>query len=221
MESGGLSIGATTTLGELFDDAHVAAYAGGVLHETLATYSVPPLRNTATIGGAVVSAHPWADMPTVLVALGAELRWEDGAQHRAPLEDVYTGRFREVFRQAVLTEIRLPRWTGAFSFSKLTRSAADIAMINAACGLGVEEGRVTWARVAVGAAPARGYRLGWLEEALTGATPGDPLWTEVGAMASERLEASDDRRAEGAWRRKAAGPMIARALARAAERTGR
>ncbi len=219
LDQGGLSLGATTTLGELLDDAHVGAYAGGVFHEALDAYSVPPLRNTATIGGAVVSAHPWADMPTLLVALGAEVRWEDGAQHRAALEDVYGGRFREVFRQAVLTEIRLPRWTGAFAFGKLTRSQADIALVNAVCGIGVEEGRVTWARVAVGATPARGQRLSWAEEALTGAAPGQRLWSEVAAMVSEQLETSDDRRAEGAWRRKAAGSMIARLLARAAERT--
>ncbi len=218
-DQGGLSIGATTTLGELLDNAHVADHAVGVMREALEAYSVPPLRNTATIGGSVVSAHPWADMPTLLVALGAEVRWEDGARQRAALEDVYAGRFREVFRQAVLTEIRLPRWTGAFAFGKLTRSQADIALVNAVCGVGVEDGRVTWARVAVGAMPARGQRIPWAEEVLTGEMPGPRLWSELAAMVSERLETSDDRRAEGAWRRKAAGSMIARLLARAAERT--
>ncbi|MCX7751071.1 MAG: FAD binding domain-containing protein, partial [Candidatus Bipolaricaulota bacterium] len=179
------------------------------------------LRNMATLGGAVVSAHPWADIPTALVALGAEARWQDGQEGRAPLEELYRGEFRGLFRKSVLTEVRLPPWDGAFAYAKVGRSATDIALLNACCGLGLREGTIAWARVAVGARPERGERLPWAEEALVGRKPSPLLWNEVGALVAARIEVGDDRRASGTWRRQVAGVLVARALARAAEKADR
>ncbi len=217
-ERGGLLLGATVTLTELVESRVAAQYCGGVLVETLSLFSAAPLRNMATLGGAVVSAHPWADVPTLLVALGAELRWTDGMERKGSLEGVYAGAFRELFRNAVLTEVRLPPCDGGFAFYKLRRSAADVAMLNAACGLGVAQGRIAWARIALGATPTRGRRLPWLEELVQGEVPGAELWEEVAAQVRAKLDTGDDRRATGEWRRKAAGPLVARALAQAVER---
>ncbi len=220
-EQGGLRVGAATTLGALVESEPAGGYAGGVLLEALETFSVAGLRNMATLGGAVVSAHPWADVPTLLVALGAQLRWTDGEEHVGSIEDVYSGAFRTLFRQAVLTEIVLPPHQRGFAFHKLRRSAADVAMLNAACGVGLDQGKVAWARVALGATPARGRRLPWVEELVVGDKPSEALWQEVAAEVCAKLETSDDRRAGGAWRRRAAGPLVARTLAQAAERAGR
>ncbi|MFO8034830.1 MAG: FAD binding domain-containing protein [Candidatus Bipolaricaulota bacterium] len=220
-QRGGLHIGAATTLGELVESSTAGRYCGGILPEVLREFSAPPLRNMATLGGAVVSAHPWADVPTLLVALGAEVRWTDGTERTVPLEEVYAGAFRNLFRRAVLTEIRLPPCRGGYAFWKLRRCAADVAMLNAACGIGLREGRVEWAQVGVGATPSRGHRLPWLEELVQGEVPGEGLWEEVSAQVSAKLDTSDDRRVGAKWRRKAAGPLVARTLARAAERANR
>ncbi len=220
-EQGELHIGATATLGELMESTHARGYGGGILPDVLREFSAPPLRNMATLGGAVVSAHPWADVPTLLVALGARLTWTDGSEHRALLEEVYGGPFRNTFQRAVLTRVELPPWRGGFAFCKLRRSAADVAMLNAACGVGLENGRVRWARLALGATPARGQRLPWLEEQLVGHRAQDELWQEAGREASRTLDSGSDRRAEAEWRAHAVGPLVARTLARAAQRAGR
>ncbi len=213
--NGQLRIGATTTLAQILEHPAAHRYAGGVLAETLKRVASPPLRNMATLGGAVVSAHPWADLPTVLVALGAEVRWRGEKEERTSLEELYRTPFRTVFRRAVVLAVDLPCWDGAFAFDKLTRSVADIALLNAAAGVGLEEGKIVWARVALGARPHRGERLPWLEEALVGEKPGPELWAKVEREVQARAEVEDDRRASGAWRRAVAGVLVRRVLERA------
>ena len=218
-EGGGLRIGATTTLTELLESPAARRYLNGFLPEVLHRVAALPLRNQATLGGAVVSAHPWADIPTVLVALGAEARWTDeSGEHKAPVEELWRKPFRKIFRQAVLTEIYLPPWDGGFAFERLTRSAYDVALLNCACGLGIEEGKIAWAQVALGATPHRGRRLAWLEEALVGKSPDEVLWAWVRDEVRAKAEVRTDRRASGDWRRAVAGTLVARTLAQAAEK---
>ena len=216
-DSEGLRIGATTTLTEVLESPDARRYLGGFLAEVLSQVAVPPLRNQATIGGAVISAHPWADIPTALVALGAEARWTDEAgEHRARLEELWAKPFRGIFRQAVLTELYLPPWQGAFAFQRLTRSTYDIALINCACGLGVEEGKIAWARVAVGATPYRGRRLPGVEEVLVGEAPTAEIFAAAGERAAQEARVGDDVRASADWRRAVLPALVRRALERAA-----
>lgn len=215
-KEGRLRIGATTTLTTVLEHPASPRYAGGVLAEALSRVAVAPLRNMATLGGAVVSAHPWADIPTLLIALGAEARWQGEKEDRAPVEELYRQPFRGIFRKAVLTEIVLPPWEGAFAFEKVSRSRYDIALLNAACGLGLREGKIAWARVALGATPYRGERLPWLEKALVGEVPGPNLWEKVQGEVQARAEVGEDRRAGTSWRKSVAGVLVSRALARAA-----
>ncbi len=216
----GLRIGATTTLSELLSHPLSREYAGGVLAETLGQVAYPALRNMATIGGAAVSAHPWADIPTLLVALGAEARWRKEKEEKGSVEELYKTQFRRIFQEAILLELVLPPWDGAFAFEKISRNAGDIALLNVCAGLGLREGRIAWARVAVGARPARGERLPWLEEMLLGEEPGEALWKRAEEEVKARIEVESDRRASAEWRREVAGVLVRRALARAAGKAG-
>jgi len=218
-EGGRLVVGATATLEGIRTSREVKAYMGGFLSEVMGHVATLPLRNMATLGGAVVSAHPWADIPTALIALGAEAVWRNEERtERAPVEELYARPFRAIFRRAVLTEIRLPAWDGAFAFEKLSRNAGDIALVNCACGLGLDaEGKIAWARVAVGATPYRAERLAAVEELLAGEVPSEALWEEAGRLAAAEARVGDDMRASAEWRR-AVIPVIVR---RALERTAR
>ncbi len=213
---GGVTVGATSTLTQILESPAARRYVRGILVEVMRAVAVPPLRNMATLGGALVSAHPWADLPTALVALGAEARWRGEKEGKAPVEDLYRGEFRKTFRTAVLIEVSLPPWDGAFAYEKVGRTRYDIALVNACCGLGIEDGTIRWARVAVGARPDRGERLPEIEAALVGREPGEKLWTEIQELVEARVEVGDDRRAGRAWRRKTAGVLVRRALIRAA-----
>lgn len=220
-DSQNLRIGATTTLSEILAHPQAPRYAGGVLGETLRLVAWPALRNMATLGGAVVSAHPWADIPTLLLALGAEVRYQGpNGEKRLALEDLYHMDFRNTFRESVLLEVILPPWDGAFAFEKVQRNAGDIALLNVCAGLGIKEGRIVWARLSVGARPERGERLPWLEEALVGEEVSPALWQRVEEEVKARVEVGTDRRASAAWRREVAGVLVRRALSRAAGKVG-
>lgn len=218
---GGLAVGATTTLTEILENPAASAYVGGILREVLRQVAAPPLRNMATLGGALVSAHPWGDIPTALVALGAEARWKGEKEGKAPAEELYRGEFRGLFRSAVATEILFPPWDGAFAYEKIGRTRYDIALLNACCGVGIRDGVIVWARVAVGARPGRGERLPEVEQALQGREPDDALWSEVEELVKTEIEVGDDRRAGAVWRRHTAGVLVRRSLVRAAEKAGR
>jgi CO/xanthine dehydrogenase FAD-binding subunit len=218
---GGLAVGATTTLTEILKNPAASAYVGGILCEVLRQVAVPPLRNMATLGGALVSAHPWGDIPTALVALGAEVRWRGEREGKAPAEELYRGEFRGLFRSAVATEILFPPWNGAFAYEKTGRARYDIALLNSCCGVGIRDGVVAWARVTVGARPDRGERLPWAEQALVGQKPRESLWGEIQDLVQGQVEVGDDRRAGAVWRRHTAGVLVRRALVRAAEKAGR
>lgn len=216
--NGGLAIGATTTLEGIRTSGAVREYLGGFLAEVLGKVATWALRNMATLGGAVVSAHPWADIPTALVALGAEAQWHtEEKPEKAPVEELYRRPFRAIFRRAVLTEIRFPKWEGAFAFEKVARNAGDIALLNCACGLGIADGKISWARVAVGATPFRAQRLPEVEDLLTGESPSDELWSEAGRRAAEGVRVGDDVRATAEWRREVIPVIVRRALERAAK----
>jgi CO/xanthine dehydrogenase FAD-binding subunit len=213
----GLVIGATVTLEEIRTSREARDYLGGFLTEVMRHVATLPLRCMATLGGAVVSAHPWADIPTALIALGAEVAWRnEEREERAPLEELYRRPFRAIFRRAVLTEVRLPAWEGAFAFEKVSRNAGDIALLNCACGLGVKDGKVAWARVAVGATPYRAARLTGVEELLVGESPSAELLAEAGRKAAAEAKVGDDLRASAEWRRAVIPALVRRALERAA-----
>jgi Aerobic-type carbon monoxide dehydrogenase, middle subunit CoxM/CutM homologs len=217
-EPGGLRVGATTTLTAVLEHPAAIDYAGGVLQEALERVAYPAIRNMATLGGAVVSAHPWADIPTLLVALGAQARWQGSREEKATVEELYGREFRKIFRESVLLELFFPAWDGAFAFEKITRNTGDIALLNVCAGLGLKDGKIAWARVAVGARPMRGERLPWLEEALVGERPSEALWRKVEEEVKARVEVGSDRRAEAWWRKEVAGVLVRRALLRAAEK---
>lgn len=70
---GGLSIGAMTRQRELERDPRVAARAP-LLAETAPWIAHPQIRNRGTIGGSVAHADPAAEIPAVLLVLGARAR---------------------------------------------------------------------------------------------------------------------------------------------------
>jgi len=75
----------------------------------------PQVRHVGTIGGSCAHSDPASDMPTVLVALGAELvvRGAGGATRTVPAAGFFKGLFEPDLAPAeVLTEIRVPKAAG-------------------------------------------------------------------------------------------------------------
>jgi len=93
----------------------------------------PQVRHMGTIGGSVAHADPASDMPTVLVALGAEMvvRGAGGASRTVAAGDFFKGLFTpDLAANEVLTEVRVPATkTAGWSYIKFHRRALDVARL--------------------------------------------------------------------------------------------
>jgi carbon-monoxide dehydrogenase medium subunit len=107
----------------------IVAYAAGEIGD-------PQVRHVGTIGGSVAHADPASDMPTVLLALGAEMvvRGPDGNVRNVPAGDFFKGLFEpDLATNEVLTEIRVPKTADrGWSYLKFHRRAQDWALVGVA-----------------------------------------------------------------------------------------
>jgi carbon-monoxide dehydrogenase medium subunit len=103
-----------------------------ILAESAGQVGDPQVRHRGTIGGSVAHGDPASDMPTVLLALDAELVVHGPAGERTiAAGDFFTGFLETALGpQDVLTEIRVPKLGGATSaYLKFNRRAQDWATV--------------------------------------------------------------------------------------------
>jgi aerobic carbon-monoxide dehydrogenase medium subunit len=121
----------------------------------------PQVRHRGTIGGSLAHGDPASDLPTVMLALDAELvvRGDDG-ERVVPAADFFRGVFETaVGPHDVLTEIRIPKLGPAgWSYVKFNRRAQDWATVGVAAIVRRSNGTIDGAAVALtnmGATPIR------------------------------------------------------------------
>jgi CO/xanthine dehydrogenase FAD-binding subunit len=127
-----LRIGAMTRQRELIESSLVAA------HVPLLAKAVPHIghvqtRSRGTIGGSLVHADPSAELPLVMVALGAELTLAKRHSERTvPARAFFTGAMTTVLEaDEILTEIALPLAPAGTrcTFRELARRHGDFAIV--------------------------------------------------------------------------------------------
>jgi aerobic carbon-monoxide dehydrogenase medium subunit len=129
-----ISIGALTRHHDIAHDPTLAEQCGIVAH-TAGLIGDPAVRHRGTIGGSIAHGDPASDLPTVLLALDAEIvaRGPEGERTFAASE-FFTGIFETAIGpQDVITEIRVPKLDGAgWSYVKFHRRAQDWATVGVA-----------------------------------------------------------------------------------------
>jgi len=106
----------------------IVSYAAGEIGD-------PQVRHVGTIGGSVAHADPASDMPTVLVALGAEMVVQGpGGVRNVAAGEFFKGLFEpDLATDEVLTELRVPKTAGrGWSYLKFHRRAQDWALVGVA-----------------------------------------------------------------------------------------
>jgi carbon-monoxide dehydrogenase medium subunit len=106
----------------------IVSYAAGEIGD-------PQVRHVGTIGGSVAHADPASDMPSVLLALDAEMEVRGpGGVRNVGAGDFFKGLFEpDLASDEVLTEIRVPRTAGrGWSYLKFHRRAQDWALVGVA-----------------------------------------------------------------------------------------
>jgi carbon-monoxide dehydrogenase medium subunit len=223
--AGGVRIGAMTTHAEVAASPLLATSCA-VVAEAARQIGDMTVRNRGTIGGSVAHADPAADLPTVLVAVGAtmEIAGAGGATRTVPAADFFQGLMVTALADGeILTAVSVPTLgagTGA-AYAKFAHPASRYAVIGAAAVLTVRNGACERAIIIVGGVTATPVALPSVAAALTASN------LSVDAIAAAASKAAGDLTgdlmgdvfASAEYRRHVTGAYVARAVAAAAART--
>jgi aerobic carbon-monoxide dehydrogenase medium subunit len=214
-------IGAMTTQHALIADSTLAARVP-IIRETALLIADPQVRYVGTLGGNVATGDPGNDMPAVMLCLGASyhVAGRDG-ERRIAARDFYRGTYLTALKPGeVVTAVRIPvppPGHGA-AYEKLKRKVGDYATAAAAVVLSLSGGRV--ATCSIGLTNLAETPL-WAEDAARSVvgTALDAAAVKRAAAAAEAVASpASDNRGPAQYRKKMAGVMVARALARAKSR---
>ena len=198
-------------------------------HAPLLTAAIPfiahvAVRNQGTVGGSIAHADPAAELPTVAVAMGAEMAVVGPSGHRViGAADFFTGPMRTSMTGGeVLTDVRFPAHDSAdtVAFHEYSRRHGDPALASAAVILRVIDGVIRHASIALGGVDATPLRAADAESLLIGQRSTSELFAAAGAAASAAVHPADTIHGTAAYRRHLVGVMVRRALAEAAAARG-
>ena len=206
-----LAVGALTTHDELQHNQLLQRECP-ILASTAGEIGDPQVRHRGTIGGSVAHADPASDLPTVLLALDAELVVRGpGGERTVRATDFWRGIFEsDLGPQDLLTEIRVPKLAGAgWSYQKFNPRAQDWAIVGVAAV--ARNGATAVALTNMGETPVRASAV---EQALAGgAGAGD-----AAEQALDGTSAPDDALASADYRRHLAKVLVRRAVEEAGSR---
>ena len=197
----GIVIGATATLNEVLENGSVAGVCDGVIADMMRKVGSPLLRNIATIGGTLASAHSWSDVIPLFLVLDAQVTVYNGEYRTLNLTDAYAS--REELADSIITSVTIPAYgSGDYAaFHKFSRTAYDIALLNTACYVHLDNGRCSEVRIAVGGTPRLAQRLPQAEDTLRGEALSADTIERVAQVARDTTKTADDRRASGEYRK--------------------
>lgn len=218
-EGDSLWIGAMTTHYEVIRNPLIAEHCA-LLAKATRTVADPAVRHRGTIGGSLSHADPAGDLPSVALAMDAEMVIHGaGGERVVPAADFFVDYLTTAMEQdEVLTGIRVPKtWAGwSFHYEKFVRTAQAWAIVGVAAGVRRVNGEVAEARVGLtnmGSTPLRATEV-------EGAAQGVPAQAEpledAAAGADSGTSPPSDLHGQADYRRHLARVLTGRALAKAA-----
>ncbi len=212
VKAGTIVIGATTS----YSDAEAAlTEAVPGLADYWSRIGGWQIRNMGTVGGNIANGSPIADLPPVLIALGAELVLRKGRGRRAMPLEAY---FRDYGRQDLepgefVEEVRVPvpaedARLGFYKVSK--RRDEDISSVCAGFMVRVRDGRMEEVRLAFGGMAATPKRAEAAEAALRGREWGEAAIEAAGQALGRDFTPISDWRASAEYRALVARNLLKR-----------
>lgn len=222
---GHVTIGAATLQREARQHAEIKQRLP-ILAEAIAHIGHPAIQNRGTVGGSIAHADPAAELPVAALALDAELRLQRaGGERVVQAEDFSLGYLTTVLDpDELLTSLSfaVPAPGAGWCFTEVARRQGDFALVAVATLFALDkEGRVAWARIALGGVGPTALRARLAEQLLLGEAPGEDLFRAAAAATVEAVDPEEDLHASADYRRHLAGVLVRRALTTTLERAGR
>jgi carbon-monoxide dehydrogenase medium subunit len=221
---GSTVIGALTTYRELQRDPRVTT-AYPAIADALNVLADPQVRARGTIGGCVAHGDPAADLPAVLLALGARvaIAGRDGVR-AVPLDGFLLGLYTtDLAPHELVTAITLPPGPAGQGYEKFEQPASHLPLAGACVVAEIRDGVLTTAKVTVTGVAPRPFRALTTERTVAGlplsaALPDVAVLDMAGSLAEAGLTTLADQHASAPFRVHLAGVLARRALARAIDR---
>src|SRR6266702_1999795 len=217
-EAGAVIVGATTRQAQAERDPVIRASVP-MLARVLPWVGHPPTRNRGTVGGSIANADPSAEIPLVAVTLGADimLATTDGTTSM-PADDFFIGPMLTTIGQGeCVSAIRFPVWPHqriGVGFFEISARRSDFAFVAAAAQVALDdEGRFLEVVLGVGGVGDRPLRLE--VPSLVGTELDSASVAAAVNAAAGELDATSDRHASAAYRRRVASGLCIRALEQA------
>ncbi len=217
-EDGYLRIGALTRHCDLQADAQIKAQQP-LLAAAAGYIGNLRTRVRGTLGGSLSHCDPAAELPLVMVALGAEYELFDGETSRSiPANEFHLSYFTSALTDhELLVSVRVPTlgpgW--GWGFQEVSRRMGDFAIVAAAALVRLAGGEIVESRVALSGVSERPLRLGAVESSVSVARAGD-LSARVGPI--DGINPASDTNATAEHRRHLARTVSVRALEDACRR---
>jgi len=222
VEGDQLKIGAGTTHNTLATSAVVREHCP-ILAEAASLIGDQQVRNRGTLGGSLAHADPAADMPTVMLALGATLTvlGPQGSRSLSAADfetDMFTTALAE---DEVLISISVPSMgsgTGG-AYAKHDHPASGYAVVGVAAIVMLKDGKCSGASLAVGGATPKPVSATAAAAALKGqALSAENIAAAAAKVAGAISDPLSDYYASGEYRTHLATVLAKRALTAAASR---
>jgi xanthine dehydrogenase small subunit len=151
--NGRIEIGGAVTVTDLMESP-LLQHCLPKLQQQFKLVSSTPIRNMATVAGNLVNASPIGDLTIWLLAMNATVVLKNGNAREVPLRDFYQGykvldkTADEIVEKVVFAK---PAATHFFNFEKVSkRRYLDIATVNTALSMQIDNGIISHARVSAG-----------------------------------------------------------------------
>lgn len=212
-----LRIGAMSRHDELLT-SELVREACPLLHEAIPYIGHTAIRYRGTIGGSIVHADPSAELPAVVVTLGAELVLRSSSGERTvPAEDFFLTYFTTAAEpEEILTEIRIPvQPSPAVAVCELARRHGDFAIAGVTVAIDSNADRLGNVRICGFGVDEVPRRLSGVEQLVSGQSLTDDLLREAGELARTEVAPESDMHASAEYRTEMTGVMTIRALRKA------
>ena len=187
-----------------------------LLIDALRHVAHPPIRNRGTIGGSLAHNDPAAELPAVMIVLGAHMILQSAtAQRTVPAEKFFVSPLETLLApDELLIAIEAPVQdpSAGWGFAEISRRHGDFALAAAAVQqIPGDAARTPGARIVVTGVAERPLRLTEAENILCEGTWNVARDKAIRAAVETAVEPFEDLHAPGWYRQQAAGVIVARA----------
>ncbi|MFG0228254.1 FAD binding domain-containing protein [Achromobacter sp. 413638] len=218
---GGIEIGAMTRQRDV-EFSPLVARRLPLWREAILQVGHRQTRNRGTVGGSLCQLDPSAELPTVALAMDAELTAASvRGQRRLRMADFFAGYMTPALEaDEMLTCIRVQPWPAGHghAFLEFARRCGDFAIVSVAALVALDaSGRLARVSLTLGGVAAAPLRMPEVEAALTGGQGAQDDLDQAARLCGE-VVATGDSQVPAWYRQRLAGVLARRALAQAIAR---